>query len=81
MDHDARIRDQFTRQAVPFSEAPSMRDEAAIALLVEAAAVGPGGRSLDVGCGPGLGTVRRDGRVLFHYPAVVLAAAVPEERP
>ena len=54
MDHDARIRDQFTRQAVPFSDAPSMRDEAAIALLVEAAAVRPGGRALDGGCGPGL---------------------------
>jgi SAM-dependent methyltransferase len=52
--HQARILDQFTRQAVPFSEAPSMRDEQALALLADAAELQPGDTTLDVACGPGL---------------------------
>jgi len=52
--HQARIRDQFTRQAVPFSTAPGIKDEAALRLLVEATAAGPADRVLDVACGPGL---------------------------
>jgi ubiquinone/menaquinone biosynthesis C-methylase UbiE len=54
MSHQDTIRDQFTRQAVPFSRAGSIRDEAALALLVEAAGAGPGQHTLDVACGPGL---------------------------
>ena len=54
MSHQDTIRDQFTRQAVPFSQAPSIRDEAALVLLVEAAGAAAGQRTLDVACGPGL---------------------------
>lgn len=54
MTHQDTIRDQFTRQAVPFSEAPSIKDEAALRMLVEAAGARAGQRSLDVACGPGL---------------------------
>src|SRR5262249_31078167 len=46
--------DQFTRQAVPFSTAPPIRDERALQLLVEATAAGPDDTVLDVACGPGL---------------------------
>jgi SAM-dependent methyltransferase len=48
------IVDQFTRQAVPFSTAPPMRDEKALGLLVAAAAAGPDDTVLDVACGPGI---------------------------
>jgi ubiquinone/menaquinone biosynthesis C-methylase UbiE len=54
MSHHDTIRDQFTRQAVPFSRAASIRDEAALALLVEAAGAAAGEHTLDVACGPGL---------------------------
>lgn len=53
-EHQARILDQFTQQAVPFSTAPSLRDRGLIELIVEASAVQPHARVLDVACGPGL---------------------------
>jgi SAM-dependent methyltransferase len=52
--HRERILDQFTRQAVPFSTAPGIRDEAALRLMVEASAAGPDDTVLDVASGPGL---------------------------
>jgi len=52
--HNERILDQFTRQAVPFSTAAPIRDEAALQLLVDAAQTGPDDSVLDVACGPGL---------------------------
>jgi ubiquinone/menaquinone biosynthesis C-methylase UbiE len=54
MSHQDTIRDQFSRQAVPFSDARSMTDGDAIQLLVEAARVDAAHRSLDVACGPGM---------------------------
>ena len=54
MSHQDVIHDQFSRQAVPFSEARSMADADAIQLLIDAARAAPGQRSLDVACGPGL---------------------------
>jgi SAM-dependent methyltransferase len=53
-DNRSQIIDQFTHQAVPFSNAPGIRDEAALRLLVEHTAVRPGDSVLDVACGPGL---------------------------
>jgi SAM-dependent methyltransferase len=52
--HRETIVDQFTRQAVPFSTAPVIRDEGLLALLVEAAEAGTEDVALDVACGPGL---------------------------
>lgn len=52
--HDALIREQFTRQAVPFSTAAPIADEAALRLIVEAAEAGPDDRVLDVACGGGI---------------------------
>ncbi len=48
------IRDQFTRQAEPFSEARSIKDKAALQLLVDQADPRPDDHMLDVACGPGL---------------------------
>ncbi|MDX2165790.1 MAG: methyltransferase domain-containing protein [Deltaproteobacteria bacterium] len=53
-DHNERILDQFTRQAVPFSTAAPIRDAAALQLLVDAAGTAADDTVLDVACGPGL---------------------------
>jgi SAM-dependent methyltransferase len=53
-EHSDLILDQFTRQAVPFSTAPSIKDEAALKLVVDWSGAGPRDTVLDVACGPGL---------------------------
>jgi SAM-dependent methyltransferase len=52
--HHEQIIDQFTHQAVPFSQSPGIADEAALALLADHCAITAGARALDVACGPGL---------------------------
>ena len=52
--HDELIRDQFTRQATPFSTAAPIADEGALKLIVEAAQAGPDDTALDVACGGGI---------------------------
>ena len=52
--HRDLIVEQFTKQAVPFSTAPGVRDEEALALLRAAARVSAADAVLDVACGPGL---------------------------
>lgn len=52
--HGSRILDQFTRQAVPFSQSPSVSNQKALELIVRSAEAGPEDTVLDVGCGPGL---------------------------
>jgi ubiquinone/menaquinone biosynthesis C-methylase UbiE len=52
--HNETIVDQFTRQAVPFSNAPAMRDRQALHLLIEATGAGADDIALDVACGPGI---------------------------
>src|SRR5437667_9187061 len=52
--HRDLIVEQFTRQAVPFSTAPGVRDEEALRLLVDFTGAGPEDTVLDVACGPGL---------------------------
>jgi ubiquinone/menaquinone biosynthesis C-methylase UbiE len=52
--HGALIRDQFTRQAVPFSTAAPIADERALQMIVEAAEAGPDDTLLDVACGGGI---------------------------
>ncbi|MBM4266644.1 MAG: hypothetical protein FJ144_08545 [Deltaproteobacteria bacterium] len=47
--HRERILDQFTQQAVPFSTAPAIKDERALALLVEVSGAGPDDTVLDPG--------------------------------
>jgi len=53
-DNRQAVLDQFTRQAVPFSTAPGIRDEEALRLLVTASGAGPADTVLDLACGPGL---------------------------
>jgi ubiquinone/menaquinone biosynthesis C-methylase UbiE len=48
------ILDQFTRQAVPFSDMPAHTNDEANRLLIDRAGVGPEDTVLDVACGPGL---------------------------
>jgi len=53
-NHQDLILDQFTRQATVFSTAPTITDEDALKMIIEAARPVPGDRLLDVACGPGL---------------------------
>ena len=52
--HRSRILDQFTRQAEPFSQSPSVRNQEALEFIVRVAEAGPEDIALDVACGPGL---------------------------
>jgi SAM-dependent methyltransferase len=52
--HRESILDQFTRQAVPFSQAPGIVDQSALNLLVEFSGAGRNDTVLDVACGPGV---------------------------
>jgi SAM-dependent methyltransferase len=52
--HRDSILDQFTRQALPFSQAPGIVDGAALNLLLECSAVTSNDTVLDVACGPGI---------------------------
>jgi SAM-dependent methyltransferase len=52
--HSNLIRDQFTRQATPFSTAAPIANEAALKLIVDAAQAGPADEVLDVACGGGI---------------------------
>jgi ubiquinone/menaquinone biosynthesis C-methylase UbiE len=49
-EHQRLILDQFTKQAVPFSQMQNHSPE----LLLAASKVGPADNVLDVACGPGL---------------------------
>jgi len=53
-DHENRIRDQFTRQAIPFATAPAISDGAMLEAMAEFGQVGGDDAVLDVACGPGL---------------------------
>jgi len=53
-EHNERIVDQFTRQAVPFSTAKTIADEKALRLLVELSEAAAEDTVLDVACGGGL---------------------------
>jgi ubiquinone/menaquinone biosynthesis C-methylase UbiE len=48
------IRDQFTKQAIPFAAMPAHSNDEANRLLIDMAGIGPGDDVLDVACGPGL---------------------------
>ena len=48
------IRDQFTRQATPFSTAASITDRNALQMIIAAAAPEPGDAVLDIACGGGI---------------------------
>lgn len=53
-EHDQRILDQFTRQAVPFAMAPSHSTEESLRIFIDAVGVTTADKVLDVACGPGI---------------------------
>jgi SAM-dependent methyltransferase len=52
--HNRSIIDQFTKQAIPFSQKSQLSSEEILELMVEACGVTPQDTVLDVACGPGL---------------------------
>ena len=73
--HREQILDQFTRQAVPFTTAPGITDEAALRLIVEFSGAGPGDTVLDVACGGGH-VVCAFARVARHATGIDLTPAM-----
>ena len=76
--HQSRILDQFTRQAVPFSGAPAIRNEEALNRIVQWAGTGPEDTVLDVACGPGL-LACAFARVARHATGVDMTPAMLEQ--
>jgi ubiquinone/menaquinone biosynthesis C-methylase UbiE len=52
--HRELIREQFTRQAVPFANAPAIRNAETLDRIVDRSGAIASDSVLDVGCGPGL---------------------------
>jgi ubiquinone/menaquinone biosynthesis C-methylase UbiE len=75
--HRDTILDQFTRQAVPFASAPSIKDEAALALAIEFSGAGPTDTVLDVACGPGI-LACAFARVAKHVTGIDITPAMLE---
>src|SRR2546426_11038561 len=75
--HKDSILDQFTRQAVPFTTAPSIKDEAALRLIVEFSGAGPEDTVLDVACGGGI-VVCAFARGVRHATGIDLTPAMIE---
>jgi ubiquinone/menaquinone biosynthesis C-methylase UbiE len=75
--HQQEIIEQFTRQAVPFSEAQPVRDEAALRRIVEFVEVRPTDLVLDVACGPGIVAIAF-ARVARHVYGVDVTPAMIE---
>ncbi len=73
--HRDLILDQFTRQAVPFSTAPSIQDEQALSLVVEFAGTTAADTVLDVACGPGI-LLSAFARVARHATGIDLTPAM-----
>jgi SAM-dependent methyltransferase len=76
--HREAILDQFSRQAVPFSTAPGITDEAALSLVVEFAGAGPADTMLDVACGGG-NVVCAFARVVRRATGIDLTPAMIEQ--
>src|SRR6185312_8505950 len=76
--HGSRILDQFTRQAVPFSQSPSVSNQKALELIVRSAGAGPEDTVLDVGCGPGL-LACAFARVVRHATGIDLTPAMLDQ--
>ena len=76
--HKDSILDQFTRQAVPFSTASAIKDEAALRLIVEFSGAGPDDTVLDVACGGGL-VVCAFAKTVCHATGIDLTPAMLEQ--
>jgi ubiquinone/menaquinone biosynthesis C-methylase UbiE len=76
--HNNRILDQFTRQAAPFAQSQSIRNEEALNHIVALAQAGPDDTSLDVACGPGL-LACAFAHVVRHAAGIDLTPAMLEQ--
>jgi ubiquinone/menaquinone biosynthesis C-methylase UbiE len=76
--HQQQILDQFTRQAVPFSTAPAIRNQAALQRIVEIAGARADDTVLDVACGPGL-LVCAFAKAVRHATGIDLTPAMLEQ--
>jgi ubiquinone/menaquinone biosynthesis C-methylase UbiE len=75
--HQSLIRDQFTRQATPFSTAAPIASEAALQLIIDAARPGPDDTVLDVACGGGI-VVCAFAQHVRHATGIDMTAAMLE---
>jgi ubiquinone/menaquinone biosynthesis C-methylase UbiE len=75
--HRALIVDQFSKQAVPFSETRGRSHEEALQLIVSATRATPADSVLDVACGPGL-VVLAFAAVTRHATGIDLTPAMIE---
>jgi ubiquinone/menaquinone biosynthesis C-methylase UbiE len=75
--HSSLIRDQFTRQATPFSTAAPIADAGALTMIVEAAGAGSADLVLDVACGGGIVVCAFAPRVK-HATGIDMTAAMLE---
>jgi len=73
--HRDHILDQFTRQAVPFSTSPAIKDEQALRRVVELSGAGKADTVLDVACGPGI-LACAFARVARHVTGIDLTPAM-----
>jgi SAM-dependent methyltransferase len=75
--HQDLIRDQFTKQSVPFSSAPAIRNEEALKLLLELTNASSLDTVLDVACGPGI-VACAFAEVVAHTTGIDLTPAMIE---
>lgn len=75
--HNQSIVEQFTKQAVPFSQKTAMSSDAIFKLMLEMCEVTPRDTVLDVACGPGL-TACAVAKVAAHVTGVDLTPAMIE---
>jgi SAM-dependent methyltransferase len=73
--HEQSILDQFTRQAIPFSTSPSIKDEIALNMLIQASGAEPDDIVLDVACGGGI-VVCGFARVVKHATGIDITPAM-----
>ena len=78
--HRALIREQFTRQAVPFANSPSVRNPETLDRIVDLSGAISSDSVLDVGCGPGLLACAFAARVRSVTGVDVTAAMLQQAR-
>jgi ubiquinone/menaquinone biosynthesis C-methylase UbiE len=77
-EHRRLIVDQFTRQAVPFSEIHARDDAEVHRILIDTARISPDDDVLDVACGPGL-VACAVAAVARHVTGIDLTPAMVEQ--
>lgn len=81
MDADRQrelILDQFTKQAIPFSQIPAHSSEETNRLIIEMAKIEPDATVLDVACGPGL-VATAVAQVAKHVTGIDITPAMIEQ--